>query len=61
MGFILSVVLFYSPKGLQLNLRETLVPLGFYVVGTLYLVVVSVWLQKMNMVTAVIFFALYPV
>lgn len=43
MGFILSTIVVNSPTGLTLNLHETLVPLGFYLLGTVYLIVVSLW------------------
>jgi|JI6StandDraft_1071083.scaffolds.fasta_scaffold99603_3 sodium/potassium/calcium exchanger 6 len=62
MGFILSMVIYYSPENkLTLNLRETLVPLGFYIAGTLYLAGVSIFYKKMNITLALIFFSLYLV
>jgi solute carrier family 24 (sodium/potassium/calcium exchanger), member 6 len=60
MGFILSQVIYYSKgRRLVLNVKETAVPLGFYILGTLYLVLVSILYGKMNIGIAVIFFSFY--
>ena len=60
MAFILSMVISYSPQqALVLNMKETLVPLGFYLAGTFYLVAVSFFYQKMNVYIAVAFLCFY--
>jgi sodium/potassium/calcium exchanger 6 len=60
MAFILAMVIQYSPgKLLILNKTETLVPLGFYLIGTIYLLFVSITYGKMNMLLAGIFCSLY--
>jgi len=60
MGFILSQVIYYSKgRRLILNVKETVVPLGFYILGTLYLVLVSALYGKMNIGIAAIFFSFY--
>ena len=62
MAFILSVVIFYS-KGqkLVLHVRENVVPLLFYIGGTVYLILISLFYGKMNIVFASIFFSFYIV
>lgn len=62
MGFILSMVIYHS-KGriLHLNLREALVPLASYILGTLYLLCVSYFYERMNILCAAIFFGFYIV
>ena len=60
MAFILSAVIRCSSEGLKLNMRETLLPLGFYLFGTLYLLVVSFAFQEMNLAIAIVFLCLYP-
>jgi sodium/potassium/calcium exchanger 6 len=60
MAFILSLVIKYSPnKVLALKKAETLVPLGFYLIGTSYLLMVSISYGKMNILLAAIFCSLY--
>lgn len=60
MAFILSMVIYYSRgKELVLHVRENVVPLLFYLGGTLYLVLVSLFYGKMNIYIAVIFFSFY--
>jgi hypothetical protein len=59
MGFILSIVISHYPDGLELHMRETLIPLGFYIVGTLFLLIVGFGYGKMNIYIAVTFFSLY--
>lgn len=60
MGFVLAMVIEFNPIGiLTLKKREALVPLGFFILGTVYLLVVSLFYQKMNIVVAVLFLSLY--
>ena len=59
MGFILATVIKCYPNGLQLNIKETLVPLGFYITGTVYLLAVSIFYEKMNIYIALIFLCFY--
>lgn len=62
MAFILSQVIFYS-KGQEviIHVRENIVPLGFYIGGTLYIILISLFYGKMNIVVAIIFFSFYIV
>jgi len=62
MAFILAQVIFYS-KGQKvvIHVRENIVPLGFYIGGTLYIILISLFYGKMNIVVAVIFFSFYIV
>lgn len=61
MAFVLSMVIQFSPsKELTLKKREALIPLGFYIFGTVYLISVSLFYQKMNFVIALFFLMLYP-
>jgi len=60
MAFILSMVIQYSPNQiLLLKKTETLVPLGFYLLGTVFLLLVSVVYGKMNIPLASIFLSFY--
>lgn len=60
MGFVLAMVIEFNPIGiLTLKKREALVPLGFFILGTVYLLVVSLFYQKMNIVVAILFLSLY--
>jgi Ca2+/Na+ antiporter len=61
MAFLLSMVIQLSPNNtLALNKREALVPLGFYIFGSIYLITVSLLYGKMNTAIASFFLALYP-
>jgi sodium/potassium/calcium exchanger 6 len=61
MAIILSKVIELSPdEKVELNMKEVLVPLGFYIVGTTYLVLVSIVYGKMNLILAFVFLGLYP-
>jgi solute carrier family 24 (sodium/potassium/calcium exchanger), member 6 len=62
MAFILAMVIQLSPtQSLTLKKREALLPLGFYIFGSLYLIAVSFFYGRMNAVIAGFFLALYPV
>lgn len=55
------MVIQLSPsKELTLKKREALIPLGFYILGTVYLISISLFYQKMNFVIALFFLILYP-
>ena len=61
MAFVLSMVIQFSPMNrLVLNRREALVPLGFYIFGSLYLIGVSLCYGRMNAGIAGFFLTLYP-
>jgi sodium/potassium/calcium exchanger 6 len=61
MAFVLAMVIQFSPtKTLSLNKKEALVPLGFYIFGSVYLISVSFFYGRMNAIIAGIFLALYP-
>ena len=61
MGFVLAMVIQFSPANkLTINKQDALVPLGFYIFGSIYLICVSFFYGKMNIVIALIFLALYP-
>lgn len=60
MAFILSMVIIYSPQNkLTLKKREALIPLGFYIGGTIYIICVSLFYGEMNIIIAVIFLSFY--
>ena len=62
MAFILAMVIEYSEgKQLKLKKREALIPLGFYIGGTIYLICISLFYKKMNIVISLIFLSLYLV
>jgi hypothetical protein len=55
------MVIQFSPMNrLVLNRREALVPLGFYIFGSLYLIGVSLCYGRMNAGIAGFFLTLYP-
>lgn len=61
MAFILAMVIQLSPsQSLTLIKREALLPLGFYIFGSLYLIIVSASYGKMNAIIGSFFLALYP-
>ena len=62
MAFILSMVIYYSKgRELVIHVRENVVPLLFYIGGSLYLILISFFYGKMNIVVAIIFFSFYIV
>ena len=55
-----GIILEMMPKnGPGLNKKEVLIPLCFYIGGTIYLLLVSLFYKKMNFGIAAAFLALY--
>lgn len=60
MAFILSQVIKNSEeKTLKMSVRMVLVPIGFYIAGTLFLLAISAFYEKMNLLIAIFFFCFY--
>ncbi len=43
-----------------MNIKEVLVPLGFYIAGTTFLILVSLIYGQMNLIIAFLFLGMYP-
>ena len=62
MAFVLSMVIKFTPtQELIIQKRDALIPLTFFILGTIYLFCVSLFYGKMNILLAILFFSLYLV
>lgn len=60
MAFLLGMVIHYSPANLlRLKKKETIIPLCFYLAGTTYLICISLFYGKMNVIIATVFLSFY--